>query len=83
MSALVADTVPQTRSAPEIQPVSHPLPFPRLTRVELRKMLDTRAGFWLMASIVISALLATIAVILFAPAEDLTYLTSPPPSDSP
>jgi hypothetical protein len=36
-------------------------------------MFDTRSGFWLMASIVITALLATAAVILFAPDEELTY----------
>ena len=41
--------------------------------VELRKMFDTRSGFWLMASVVILAVIATGAVILFAPAEDQTY----------
>ena len=44
-----------------------------LTAVELRKMFDTRSGFWLMASIVISALIATIALIVFAPDDELTY----------
>jgi hypothetical protein len=41
--------------------------------VELRKMFDTRSGFWLMASIVILSVIATGAVILFAPAEEQTY----------
>jgi len=45
----------------------------RVTQVELRKMFDTRSGFWLIASIVITALLATGAVILFAPDSELTY----------
>ena len=36
-------------------------------------MFDTRSGFWLMASIGILALLATSAVILFAPNDELTY----------
>jgi len=36
-------------------------------------MLDTRSGFWLMASIGILGLLATAAVILFAPDDELTY----------
>ncbi|MEP7091286.1 MAG: ABC transporter permease, partial [Nocardioidaceae bacterium] len=40
---------------------------------ELRKMFDTRSGFWLMASIGILALLATTAVIAFASKEGLTY----------
>ena len=34
--------------------------------VELRKMFDTRSGFWLMASIAITSVLATGAVIAFA-----------------
>ena len=45
----------------------------RLVGVELRKMFDTRSGFWLMTSIAITALLATGAVILFAPDSELTY----------
>jgi hypothetical protein len=49
------------------------IPTSRVVAVELRKMFDTRAGFWLMASIVIAAVGATIAVILFAPNDELTY----------
>jgi ABC-2 type transport system permease protein len=51
------------------------VPLTRLTLVELRKMFDTRSGFWLMASVVIAALLSTVATILFAPEADLTYYT--------
>ena len=58
------------------QQVEHQrIPLWRVSRVELRKMFDTRSGFWLMASIVIAALVATAAVILFEPAADLTYYT--------
>jgi hypothetical protein len=53
----------------------HPVPLTRVIHVELRKMFDTRAGFWLMASIVIAALVSTVATILFAPDSDLTYYT--------
>jgi ABC-type transport system involved in multi-copper enzyme maturation permease subunit len=49
------------------------IPLSRITTTELRKMFDTRSGFWLMASIGILALLATTAVILFAPDNELTY----------
>ena len=49
-----------------------PIPMSRLVGVELRKMFNTRSGFWLMASIGIAALLATIATILFAPDSELT-----------
>ena len=51
------------------------VPLRRVVGVELRKMFDTRSGFWLMASIVITALLTTIATIAFAPDADLTYYT--------
>ena len=51
------------------------VPLARVVRVELRKMFDTRAGFWLMASLVILGVLATAGTILFAPDEDLTHNT--------
>lgn len=56
-------------------PVSHRVPLARVTQVELRKMFDTRSGFWLIASIAISAVLATGGVILWAPDDQLTYST--------
>jgi ABC-2 type transport system permease protein len=49
------------------------IPLRRVVRVELRKMFDTRSGFWLIASIGITGLIATIATIAFAPDKDLTY----------
>jgi ABC-2 type transport system permease protein len=49
------------------------VPLSRIVKVELRKMFDTRSGFWLMASILILGALATIAVIIFAPDRNLTY----------
>jgi ABC-2 type transport system permease protein len=49
------------------------IPLSRVVRVEIRKMFDTRSGFWLIASIGITGLIATIATIAFAPDEDLTY----------
>ena len=49
------------------------IPLSRIVTTELRKMFDTRSGFWLMASIAILALLATLAVILFAPDNQMTY----------
>lgn len=50
-----------------------PIPTGRLVAVELRKMFDTRAGFWLTASIAILSLVATGAVVAFAPDEAVTY----------
>jgi len=51
------------------------IPLLRLIQVELRKMFNTRSGFWLLASIVIATVLATVAVIVFAPDSELTYST--------
>ena len=51
------------------------IPLSRIVSVELRKSLDTRSGFWLLASIGITAVLATGAVILWAPDSELTYDT--------
>jgi len=69
MTAIAVEHVRTPRSVAERVPLS------RLVKVELRKMFDTRSGFWLMASVVISAVLATGAVILFAPDDELTYST--------
>jgi len=49
------------------------IPLRRHIYVELRKMFDTRSGFWLMMSIVITSVLATAAIIVFAPDDQLTY----------
>ena len=66
-----------TIAAPAIRPVPvrQRVPLSRVARVELRKMVDTRSGFWLIASIAISALLATGGVILWAADDELTYST--------
>jgi ABC-2 type transport system permease protein len=66
--AVQADRVTSGRRAEIAQ-----IPLSRVVRVELRKMFDTRSGFWLIASIAITGLIATIATIAFAPDEDLTY----------
>jgi ABC-type Na+ efflux pump permease subunit len=62
-------TVPVARPRSSVAPI----PMTRIVGVELRKMFDTRAGFWLMASIVIASVLATAALIVFAPDESLTF----------
>ena len=69
MTTIALETVQEERAIVQRVPLS------RVTRVELRKMFDTRSGFWLMASIVIAALVSTVATILFAPESDLTYYT--------
>jgi hypothetical protein len=51
------------------------IPLGRITTTELRKMLDTRSGFWTVSSIGIVSALTTGAVILWGDAADLTYRT--------
>lgn len=79
MSAVVTTpTVPSPRSSRSAPPTSRgfdPIPFRRVLGVELRKMFDTRAGFWLMASVGIVTVLASAAVILWAPDDALTFET--------
>jgi ABC-2 type transport system permease protein len=63
-----------TIERPKLGPI-RPIPLSRITTVELRKMFDTRSGFWLMMSIAITSLIATGAVIIFASDEDIRYST--------
>ena len=51
------------------------IPLRRIVAVELRKSFDTRAGLWLLASVALTSLLTTGAVIAWGPDEDFTYST--------
>jgi ABC-2 type transport system permease protein len=69
MSALTAGRVGTSRGT------SNRIPLSRITFVELRKMLDTRSGFWLTASIGITGVLATTGVLVFTPNGQIAYST--------
>jgi ABC-2 type transport system permease protein len=73
MSTTTLEASTETQPVPRAARTVRPIPMTRIVGVELRKMFDTRSGFWLMASIGISALLATAAVIVFASESDQTY----------
>ena len=45
----------------------------RLTRVELRKTYDTRAGFWLLLVVALAALAVVTLQMLFADEPDKTF----------
>ena len=57
----------------EQRPAPAPIPFSRILGVELRKMFDTRSGFWLMASIVITSGVATVLTVLLSDRDELTF----------
>ncbi len=59
-------TTPARRTA-------QPIPITRLVKVELRKMFNTRSGFWMLISIGVLSVIATGAVIIFAPDSAVTY----------
>ena len=80
---MTATTVPTTHhsetdltaavpSAP-VRRVARPIPATRLVQVELRKMFNTRSGFWMLVSIGVLSVVATGAVIIFAPDRAITY----------
>jgi len=64
-----------TTPAAQVSDSGPGIPFTRLVQVELRKMFNTRSGFWLMMSILIVAVIATLVVILFVPDSGITYAT--------
>ena len=72
-TVLRTPTSESATSAPRARTATARIPLTRIIGVELRKMFDTRSGFWLMASIVITSVLATAAIIVFAPDDQLTY----------
>jgi ABC-2 type transport system permease protein len=50
---------------------TRPVPFARLVKVELRKMVDTRAGFWLLVATGIITALVMIIQVAVAVSQDL------------
>ena len=72
---MTATTVPSTTTteAAPARRIARPIPTTRLVKVELRKMFNTRAGFWMLISIGVLSVIATGAVIIFAPDSAVTY----------
>ncbi len=72
---MTATTAPQdtiTEAAP-VRRTARRIPTTRLVEVELRKMFNTRSGFWMLISIGVLSVIATGAVIIFAPDDAVTY----------
>lgn len=74
MTATVVPPSSSTEAAP-VRRSTRPIPTTRLVRVELRKMFNTRSGFWMLVSIGVLSVLAAGSVLVFAPDSDVTYKT--------
>ncbi|WP_248581632.1 ABC transporter permease subunit [Nocardioides sp. InS609-2] len=74
MTATIVPPASTTEAAP-VRRTARPIPTTRLVKVELRKMFNTRSGFWMLVSIGVLSVIATGAVIIFAPESEITYET--------
>jgi hypothetical protein len=66
-------TTSDMRGTSAARPAHAPIPAARLVKLELRKMFNTRSGFWMLVSIAVLSILATAAVVVFAPDAEVTY----------
>ncbi len=64
---------PDTIEAAPARRIVRPIPTTRLVKIELRKMFNTRSGFWMLVSIGVLSVIATGAVIIFAPDSAVTF----------
>ena len=64
---------PDTIEAAPARRTVRPIPTTRLVKIELRKMFNTRSGLWMLVSIGVLSVIATGAVLTFAPDTAVTY----------
>src|SRR4029450_1100079 len=64
---------PPTIEAAPARRIVRPIPTTRLVKIELRKMFNTRSGFWMLVSIGVLSVIATGAVLIFAPEREIAY----------
>lgn len=57
---------------PAVRP---PVPLTRLTGVELRKLVDTRASFWLLAAVPLLTLAVVVGVVLWGADQDVSFFS--------
>jgi ABC-2 type transport system permease protein len=72
MTTTIVPRATTTEAAPDRR-TARPIPATRLVKVELRKMFNTRSGSWMLVSIGVLSVIATGAVIIFAPDSAVTY----------
>jgi ABC-2 type transport system permease protein len=66
----VLETTPEVR-----RESGRPAPMGRLTVIELRKLADTRAGFWLLLVIALASVATAVLLLFFGAAEDQRFET--------
>ena len=66
-------TLPTTAAPVTVDERAPGIPWTRLVRIEMRKMVDTRAGFWLVLGIVIISALITGAMLIWSDPRNLTF----------
>ena len=72
MTATIVPPATTTEVAP-VRRTTRPIRTTRLVTIELRKMFNTRSGFWMLISIGVLSVIATGSVLVFAPDSDVTY----------
>jgi hypothetical protein len=72
MTATIVPPASITEAAP-VRRTAGAIPITRLVKVELRKMFNTRSGFWMLISIGVLSVIATGAALIFAPDSAVTY----------
>ena len=75
MTTQTISASPATRRPPHRPIRTTRIPLRRIVAVELRKSFDTRAGWWLLASVGLVSVLTSGAVIAWAPDDEFAYST--------
>lgn len=73
MTSATAAAARQTPAPGPAGPVLSPIPFGRLVRTELRKLTDTRAGRWLLATLLAATPIVALVMVVTMATKDLTY----------
>ena len=64
---------PDTIEAAPARRIVHPIPTSRLVKIELRKMFNTRSGFWMLISIGVLSPISAGSLLVFGLNSDVTY----------
>ena len=72
MTATILPPATTTEVAP-VRRTARPIPATRLVKVELRKMFNTRSGFWLLVSIGVLSPISAGSLLVFGLNSDVTY----------